>query len=253
MTKGQMFRAFVNRYLTAVAEDICALFESTVAEYEEKRCRCKEENQREQQLLGPSLTQEIIATSQNKEEEEQPTSAAALESTDVCVKSEECPVLQHRQTEHMEETQDIRVETEGQTDNDVDWRSQFTDADADFSDQVQTRDRSTSTAKQNSGPKCKYDLETSVTMSNVDIHAGEKSLCCSVCKMTFTRKFNLNVHMMTHTGEKPYSCSLCKKTFSRKSNLNIHKRTHTGDKPFRCSICEKAFTQKVNLEFFILQ
>ncbi|XP_072294032.1 uncharacterized protein [Eucyclogobius newberryi] len=49
-------RALVNARLTAAAEEIFALVERTIAEYEEELCRSKEENQRNQQLLDSVLS-----------------------------------------------------------------------------------------------------------------------------------------------------------------------------------------------------
>ena len=56
MSKGQTLRALVNERLTAAAQEIFALFERTIAEYEEELCRSKEENQRKQELLDSVLS-----------------------------------------------------------------------------------------------------------------------------------------------------------------------------------------------------
>ncbi|XP_034749594.1 oocyte zinc finger protein XlCOF6-like isoform X1 [Etheostoma cragini] len=51
MSKVQMLNALVKQRLTAAAEEIFGLFERTIAEYEEERCRSKEENERQRNLL----------------------------------------------------------------------------------------------------------------------------------------------------------------------------------------------------------
>ena len=56
----QSLRALVNERLTAAAEEIFALVERTIAEYEEELCRCKEENQRKQQLLEKALSKILV-------------------------------------------------------------------------------------------------------------------------------------------------------------------------------------------------
>ncbi|KAK7880576.1 hypothetical protein WMY93_032788 [Mugilogobius chulae] len=55
-TAGQMLRVLVNERLTAAAEEIFALFERTIAEFEAEMCRSKEENQRKQELLDSLLS-----------------------------------------------------------------------------------------------------------------------------------------------------------------------------------------------------
>ncbi|XP_049891285.1 uncharacterized protein LOC126384325 isoform X6 [Epinephelus moara] len=51
MSKVQMLRAFVNQRLTAAAEEIFELFETTIAEYEEKLEFSSKENHRQRKLL----------------------------------------------------------------------------------------------------------------------------------------------------------------------------------------------------------
>ncbi|KAK7889181.1 hypothetical protein WMY93_024741 [Mugilogobius chulae] len=57
-----ILRAFVSERLTAAAEEIFALVERTIVEYEEELCRSKEENQRKQQLLDSLLDAQLHTT-----------------------------------------------------------------------------------------------------------------------------------------------------------------------------------------------
>ncbi|XP_030287183.1 nucleolar protein 3-like [Sparus aurata] len=59
MSKVQILRSLVKQRLTAAAEEICALFERTIAEYEEELCRSTEQNQRHRNLLDSALTPQL--------------------------------------------------------------------------------------------------------------------------------------------------------------------------------------------------
>ncbi|XP_028456249.1 uncharacterized protein LOC114570194 [Perca flavescens] len=59
MSKVQMLRESVKQRLTAAAEEIFGLFERTIAEYEEERCRSKEENERQRKLLDAVFTPQL--------------------------------------------------------------------------------------------------------------------------------------------------------------------------------------------------
>ncbi|XP_056281834.1 involucrin-like [Pseudoliparis swirei] len=59
MSKAQMLRGLVNRRLTAAAQEICGLFEGTIAEYEEELCSLKEENERHRKLLHAVFNPEV--------------------------------------------------------------------------------------------------------------------------------------------------------------------------------------------------
>ncbi|XP_056277625.1 protein TsetseEP-like [Pseudoliparis swirei] len=59
MSKVQMLRCFVNQRLTAAAQEICGLFERTIAEYEEELCSSQEENERHRKRLQAVFNPEV--------------------------------------------------------------------------------------------------------------------------------------------------------------------------------------------------
>ncbi|PSN31453.1 hypothetical protein C0J52_19055, partial [Blattella germanica] len=75
---------------------------------------------------------------------------------------------------------------------------------------------------------------------------------CKICNKSFTRKNNLNRHMIIHTSNRPFQCEICNKSFTRKSDLNRHMITHTSKRPFQCEICSKSFSQKSYLSTHVI-
>ena len=74
---------------------------------------------------------------------------------------------------------------------------------------------------------------------------------CTLCKKTFTKKYNLDMHMFcVHGNEKNFECSICGKRFNRKGNLGIHHKNKHGsqDRPFQCNNCDATFKQSPHLK-----
>nr|KAJ3421998.1 hypothetical protein HK105_001589 [Polyrhizophydium stewartii] len=63
---------------------------------------------------------------------------------------------------------------------------------------------------------------------------------CTMCDRAFTRKYNLDAHLLVHQNIKPYKCmhSGCTEAFVRKYDLKRHDRTIHERRSFaRCPHC----------------
>ncbi|XP_072295310.1 uncharacterized protein [Eucyclogobius newberryi] len=278
-------RALVNARLTAAAEEIFALVERTIVEYEEELCRSKEENQRNQQLLDSVLSlraegvqtdwcspdlvsEETPETAQIKEEPEEhllkQEEEQLPEFTAVCVKSEEqSSLLQQRQPEHRELTQrehcggagaDISLDphghlhsqTEEQTDNDEDWEPQA----------------SSSTAQMETEADGDHYNQVQIKDTSTAAHNSalfSKYKCGAESRATVTEGHGSGTGAEVGGGKaggggggyKKHECSVCEKRFSFKKTLERHIRTHTGEKPYSCSFCKKGFARQSTLDYHV--
>lgn len=66
------------------------------------------------------------------------------------------------------------------------------------------------------------DAKVSRKKSRKSQNNGLKSFSCTECEKTFTRKQNLQKHLLIHSGEKPFPCNHCEKRFARKHHLKKH-------------------------------
>ncbi|XP_072300171.1 uncharacterized protein [Eucyclogobius newberryi] len=287
MSKGQTLRALVNKRLTAAAEEIFALVERTIAEYEEELCRSKEENQRKQNLLDcvlspqvrvqrldgetrakPGLKRELADGPRVKAEPEErrviiKEPEVAECSVPVMKSEEQAYFLQQTHGEHKEHTRgednrggDISLDpaTEEQTDHDDDWATPTLHQE-DHYHQVQSIWTSTAAAHNsgqftnNQAPPGTVVTATDANMWGSGVSGGQRALYeCSVCPKRCSTESALLKHVQLHTGENPNTCVVCKKTFNQANHLKTHMRIHTGEKPYSCSICHKAFGQKGTLD-----
>ncbi|KAK7907237.1 hypothetical protein WMY93_015849 [Mugilogobius chulae] len=286
MSKSQMFRALVNARLSAAADEIFALFERTIAEFEEEICRCKK-SEHERRLVSAqesSSTVQMLLQSSSVSPERQLISrhtdtqwfkdepeeySIDQESEEyVCVKMEESSPLQQGQSEPREDTKEteeylqlqvrqmepredtgthLQPQTEGDT-SETDSEENWTAPLSCPDAEMETTETSEAAKKRYHCIFCEKAFNTSSCLNrHMRTHTGEKRYSCPVCQKQFSESSTLKTHARTHTKERPYSCAVCMKRFPQKANLQMHMRTHTGDKPYSCPICTKSFSQNSNL------
>ncbi|KAK7907241.1 hypothetical protein WMY93_015853 [Mugilogobius chulae] len=277
MSKSQKFRALVNARLSAAADEIFALFERTIAEFEEEICRYKK-TENERRLVSAHKSNSTVQTllqsspvslernvrsrhTDTRRFKDEPDEHSIKQESDeyVCVKMEESSPLQQGQSEPREDTEkteeysqlqvrqmepreDTGTHLQPQTEEDTSESDSEENWTAPLScpdAEMETAETSEAAKKRYHCPFCDKAFNTSSCMQrHTRIHTGEK-----VCQKQLSESSTFKIH----TKKRPYSCTFCIKKFPSKANLQMHMRTHTGDKPFSCPICMKSFSQNSNL------
>lgn len=257
--------------LSAAAEEIFALFERTIVEYEEELCRCKEESLRKQhrldQALNPSvllhmipspppppaavpgLKQEITETAQTKEEtqqqniREEPLSFSLPEACGIYVKTEDPSMFLQINSEHHEETQgeDINPEPQPQIYSQSEGHKEETSDDDDW-------DFPAAQMETEAGGDHNNQIQiTEIHTAAHEIHTGVSPNAAPGISAA-VEKGNMLGTVNAPKERRKHQCFICPKEFRRRVELERHIRVHTGERPYCCSICTKSFTQKVHLE-----
>ncbi|XP_061783586.1 uncharacterized protein [Nerophis lumbriciformis] len=262
-----MLKELVKERLMVAADEIFALFETTMASYEEELSRTREEKEQHRQQLEafsqirmmlqagdiqllahrgerPLQPQMEPQPPYIKEEEEElwitqggecllgsgEADPAELPQTVVSVKTEDSPPASS-QLHHKGAEPPSSSSTQHMT-TEADGGSQADNLLAPLSDWEDT----TSQDKDwDNTHKPNWD-ERSNKMT------GKKKIVCSICNKRVTRIRDLHRHQKTHTAAERFSCSVCGKSYCYKSIFTRHMQTHTVGKTFSCSVCFRAFS-----------
>ncbi|KAJ0065707.1 hypothetical protein NL108_016868 [Boleophthalmus pectinirostris] len=279
--RSRALRALVSERLSAAADEIFALVETTIAEYEEELRRSKEENQRNLQLLDSTLRAykltagvPIEALSPEETEEQKPEPVTIKEEPEEPEQPEEpeepedtCflqPAL--LKTEDLQQTP-VKHEAQGDETRDAPhgtfllnksterckvWTKLWeppaqvemeTELEVDRGEQHHQRNRHASpTAEYTCGGGMEGRGEGAE--SRATIREGQ-------IKHIIPAVYNSSENSLCLSSGKTHACSFCEKRFSTNQSLQIHIRVHTGERPYSCPVCEKCFTQKAHLKTHI--
>lgn len=246
-------KEFIRERLAAAAEEIFAVFEKTVVQYEEELSRQRramemswrsqkqqepadlpqkhssvdQEEVPDDQLLcdqwrSPGLDREEPEPPRIKEEQEEPCSSLQLkEESDSFLVTLLYGGGEHREAE--EDWDHLRsLDQEGGEDGGL----------GSTSNTEPTQGRGEDDAGEDVDPLSEGQRHPEV---------GKISLKCGFCGKVFKSKYHLKMHHMIHTGVKPYVCNDCGKCFKDASALRYHQRTHTDERPYSCETCGKSF------------
>ncbi|XP_051278755.1 uncharacterized protein LOC127376153 [Dicentrarchus labrax] len=266
MSSVDYLREFVSERLTAAAEEIIRVFETTIGQYEEEIGRQRRLLEivwkPEIKLHRIELPQQHVCTQEEEEEEEE-----VLADQQLCIQERsssldpEPPQIKEEEeelcTSQEEEQLELKLETDpfmlttAYEESDHQLLS-YNSRVAESQDQKGNKHGdSGSTRGSEPEPKKTYNKSESHTNNQYnpnlsEVHrsapTGKKSFQCVTCGKAFEFKSKLQRHLSVHTGEKPYLCKFCGQGFGYMSVLKTHVRIHTGERPFLCKTCGKDFT-----------
>ncbi|XP_072295438.1 uncharacterized protein [Eucyclogobius newberryi] len=202
-------RALVNARLTAAAEEIFALVERTIAEYEEELCRSKEENQRNQQLLEEVLSPQLRL---HRAEESYRELSVKTEPQELSISPEPRSPPAHILNKNQSATETKRRLKTGHSHGNL---------------QQNPRNLQQNPRNLQQNPR---NLQQNPRTKSITIRTNRKPQTPTTGPQTPTtgpQTSSLSLHMGLHLSEKPFRCSICEKGFTQKSHLKLHMESHS--------------------------
>ncbi|XP_034083082.1 zinc finger protein 583-like [Gymnodraco acuticeps] len=276
MSKDQMLLSLKKLLLTPPGEEIFALFEKTMAEYEEELSRSKEENKRLQKLLDAALqpqlrihradVQQLVVVKEEFLPDQQEWSTS-LDQEDpeppphIKLEQEELRISQEgEQLQELEEA-DITKSTftpdpvKSEDDKEKPQSSQphqrqteHMEKEADGDDCRGPEPARNSDPESSLQPKTEDDTGDSSEPDTEDSADWKETREPASGSNSLKNRHESVSDPRFSAENKPFSCSVCKKAFSHSVHLKRHMRVHTGEKAHSCSVCKKAFSQSGHLK-----
>ncbi|XP_074469144.1 uncharacterized protein LOC141754148 [Sebastes fasciatus] len=273
MCKVQMLRALVKQRLTAAAEEICGLFERTIAEYEEELSRSKEENERQQKLLDavlhpqlravPADVQQLLLVKEEVPLEQQEWSSS-LDQEDPeppHIKEEQEKLWTSQEGEQLqglEEADIIKfpftpVPVKSEDDEEKPQSSQLHERQTEqMETEADGEDCGVPEPARNSDPGRHPEPDTVDKTGDSSEPETDDSCDWETREPQSSSNSLQNIKvprsdMECNTGKTPVSSSECARTFTHKGHLQKNTGIQTGERPISCPDCGKTFAKRSKL------
>ncbi|XP_071062099.1 zinc finger and SCAN domain-containing protein 22-like [Pseudochaenichthys georgianus] len=271
-----MLLSLKKQRLTAAAEDIFALFEKTIAEYEEELSLSKEENKRLQKLLDavlqpqlqiPGADVQLLVVVKEEFLPDQQEWSTSLDPEDPepppHIKQEQEELGISQEGEQLQELEEAEITKSTFTPDPVKSEDDEEKPQSSQPHQRQTEHMETEAdgddcrgpePARNSGPESSLQPTTEDDTGDSFEPGTEDSADWKEAREPASGSNRLKnrhesvTYPQRSAENKPFSCTVCKKAFSLSAHLKKHMRVHTGEKPHSCSVCKRAFSQSAHLK-----